>query len=250
MRAVRGLALGLVLATGAASADLCNGCSIAMDFANGGSITADDATIQFSAGGVLTLGTAGAITFGTGGSITPNVDPPDMSGGGTLVLGTGGSITFGTGGLLDTGSAGDIELAESGDLQVNDAVSVAIDAPQDVHLGTLDAGAAARVTAAGSIDELDLTTPIDLHTTGDIAVGSGHNVTYASIAGATVELDDGADNGGFCSTDCPPAGGSTIGSPNIPTESNTLGPQAQGTGGTMGLWGLLIGLAARGRRRR
>lgn len=253
MRSARGLALVMAFATGAASADLCDGCSFTLDFPDGGSITASDATIRFGTGGALALGAGGTITLGTGGSLDPDVDPPDMSAGGTLVLGSGGSIQFGTGGTLDSGNAGDIELAEGGTLSVDDAGSVAIDAGQSVHLGTIEAAGAARLTAGRDLVDLDTTTPIHLRTTGGVTVAADLDVTYTSVSGTPLELHDGAEDGGFadCSAGCPPGGTSTIGSPTIPSESNVLGPQTPGAGGPGPLTLLpLLLLALPGLRRR
>jgi hypothetical protein len=240
MRASRVLALGLLLASPAASADLCDGpCSITMDFTDGGTISGQGATLVFGTGGSLVLGTGGSLTLGTGGSITPATDPPDMSGGGTVVFGEGGSIVFGTGGSLDTQAGGGIDPGEVGDFSVDGAVDVTVEASASIHLGVLETDGAARITAAGSIEDLDVSTPIHLHTTGSINVVSGHNVTYAAVAGATVELDDNSDDPHFadCSAGCPEGGTGTLGSPNIPVEANTFG--AIGAGGAFGLLALL-----------
>lgn len=256
MRTARGLAIGLLFAAGAASANLCDGpCAIVLDFADGGSLASDGATITFGTGGALTLGTGGTLTLGTGGSLTPDTDPPDMSAGGTLVLGDGGSIQFGTGGLLDTAGAGNINLGESTALAVTGAAGVSVDAAQSVHLGNLTATGTASLTAAGTIDDGDATSPIHFDSTGDITVASDADITYATVTAGVVELNTPpAGGGGFsdCSAGCPAGGTSTLGSPTIPSESNLLGPQTPGAGG-LGLPILLpLALAAglRPRRRR
>lgn len=216
MRAPRVLALGLLLASTAAPAGLCDGaCSITMDFADGGTISGAGATLTFGSGGSLVLGTGGTLDVGTGGSITPNVDPPDMSGGGTIVLGQGGSIVFGTGGSLDTGPGGAIDLGEGAELSVDGAVDVTVESSQSVHLGVLETDGAARITAGRSIEDLDVSTPIHLGTTTSINVVSGLDVTYAALSGATVELDDNSDDPHFsdCSAGCPVGGTSTFTSP-------------------------------------
>lgn len=255
MRAARIVALGLLLASSAASADLCDGpCSVTMDFANGGAITSDGATITFSTGGALVLGTGGSITLGTGGSLTPNQDPPDMSNGGALVLGAGGSVQFGAGGSLDSGAAGGIGLTETGDLAVTGAVSVVVDAAQSVHLGLLDTDGTATVTAGGSIDQGDTSSPIHLDTTSSITVTSDADVTLAAVTAGTVQLNPGdagaGAGGGFsdCSDGCPSGGNSTIGSPTIPTESGFLTSPNPG-GGAPSL-PMLLGLAILGLLRR
>lgn len=255
MRNARIVALGLLLASTAAPADLCEGpCSVTMDFANGGSISSSGATITFSTGGALVLGTGGSITLGTGGSLTPNQDPPDMSNGGTLVLGQGGSVQFGTGGSLDSGDAGGIDLAEAGNLAVAGASSVSVDSTQSVHLGTLETGGTATLTAGGTIDAGDTSSPIHLETTTGITVTSGANVTYSTVTAGTVELNPGTggagDGGGFgdCSGGCPAGGNGTIGAPAIPTESGFLTPPTPG-GGAPGL-PMLLGFAILGLLRR
>ena len=248
-------ALLLLAGTGAALADACDGpCSITMDYANGGTIvTSNGATITFSTGGVLDLGPTGSITLGTGGSLTPNVDPPDMSGGGSLVLGIGGSVTFDTGGSLDTGSAGNIALADSSDLDIAGAVDVSINSTQAVHLGTLNTAGAASVTAGGNIDGSNNSSAIHVDTSGSLNIVSDGDVTFASIAGATVELTDGSASTGpgfvDCSSGCPTGSQSTIGLPAIPTDSGTLGPYPQGSGGLGPLTLLPLLLAGLLRRR-
>jgi hypothetical protein len=254
MRIARVLALGLALASVHAAAALCDGpCSITMDFANGGSIsTTNGATLTFGTGGELLLGTGGSITLGTGGSLDPDVDPPDMSAGGTLVLGAGGAVQFGAGGSLDSGAAGGIVLGEASTLSVVGAASATVDSAQSVHLGDLETDGNAIVTAGGIIDGTDTTSPIHFDTTDAITVVSDADVTFSSIAGATVQLtssDSGGDTGFVdCSEGCPPGGISTIGSPTIPTESGVLTPGQPGAGG-LGLLALLP-LALLGVRRR
>ena len=255
MRAARLAALGLLLASTAARADLCDGpCSVTMDFANGGAITSDGATITFSSGGALVLGAGGSITLGTGGSLTPNQDPPDMSNGGTLVLGTGGSVQFGAGGSLDSGDAGGIDLAEASDLAVTGATSVAVDAAQSVHLGLLDTDGTATVTAGGSIDQGDTSSPIHVDATSSITVTSDADVTLAAVTAGTVQLNPGVagtgSGGGFgdCSDGCPTGGNSTLGSPAMPTESGFLASPNPG-GGAPSL-PMLLGLAIVGLLRR
>jgi hypothetical protein len=254
MRAARGLALVLLLGSFAAPAAVCDGpCSITMDFASGGTITAaaDGATITFGTGGALVLG-GGTITLGTGGSLTPNVDPPDMSAGGTLVLGAGGSVQFGTGGSLDSGAAGGIEPAEGGGLAVAGAVDVTVDSAASVHLGDLNTAGTARVTAGGNIDGTDTSSPIHLDTTGTLNVTSDADVTFSSIAGASVELITTGSGPGFvdCTNGCPPGDGSSIGNPNIPTESGVLAPPNGGAGAPSPWVLLLLAGASRLRRRR
>jgi MYXO-CTERM domain-containing protein len=235
MRAARVLALGLLLASAAAPAAVCDGpCSITMDFANGGTLTAagDGATLTFGTGGALVLGAAGAITLGTGGSLTPNVDPPDMSLGGALVLGAGGSVQFGTGGWLDSGAAGGITPAEGGGLAIAGAVNVSVDSAASVHLGDLNTAGTARVSAGGAIDGTDTSSPIHVDTTGSIDVASDADVTFSSIAGGSVELITVGPGPGFadCSQGCPVGGTGSLGNPNIPTESGTLTATNQGAG--------------------
>lgn len=233
MRAARGLALALVFGTGTAVADLCDGCSFSMDYADGGLVTGSGATIKFGPGGALVLGTGGTLNLGTGGSLTPDVDPPDMSAGGMLVLGDGGSIQFGPGGSLASGDAGDIELTETGGLSFDDASAVAIDGGQSVHLGVIEAADAATLAAGRYLIDLDTTTNIHLHFPGTVNVAADLDITYASASATSLELRDGASDGGFsdCSNGCPSGGTSTIGSPTIPSESNLLGPQTPGAGG-------------------
>ena len=250
MRASRILALGLLLASPAVPADLCDAaCSITMDFADGGTINASGTTLTFGTGGSLVLGTGGTLNAGTGGSVTPATDPPDMSGGGSIVFGEGGSIVFGTGGSLNSGSGGGIDPGEGADFSVDGAVDVTIESSQSIHLGVLETDGTARLTAGRSIEDLDVSTPIHLHTTGSINVTSGLDVTYAAISGATVELDDNSDDPHFsdCGNSCPEGGTSTIGSPSIPVEGNTLSSPA--SGGAFGLLSLLplllLGLSRR-----
>jgi MYXO-CTERM domain-containing protein len=252
MRLLRPVALALCLASPGAGAALCDGpCSITMDFAGGGTLTpSGGATLTFGTGGALVLGTGGAISLGTGGSLDPNVDPPDMSAGGTLVLGPGGSIQFGTGGSLASGAAGGIELEEAGTLVVAGAAGFAVDSAASVHLGDLNAGGAATITADSVVDA-DTNSPIHVDTTGDITVTSDATVTYGSVAGASVVITVPEARSGFgdCSQGCPPGGTSTLGPPNIPTESGFLTPPNPG-GGATGLWTLLaFALAGLLRRR-
>jgi hypothetical protein len=248
MRAARGLALVVALAAGPAAANLCDGpCAIALDFADGGTLASDGATITFGTGGARVLGTGGSLTLGTGGSLAPNLDPPDMSGGGSLVLGTGGSIQFGTGGMLDTAAAGNITLDEGTALAVTGASGVAVDSTTSVHLGDLTAAGTASLTAGGSITGGDTSSPIHFDSAADI--------TVASDADPIIELNAPAsgDGGGFsdCSAGCPSGGTSTLGSPTIPSESNLLGPQTPGAGGPGPLTLLPLALAGLlGRRRR
>jgi MYXO-CTERM domain-containing protein len=253
MRAARGLALLLLCAATGAPAALCEGpCTFAIDFTSGGSITSGaGATLTFGAGGDLTLGTGGTLTLGTGGSLTPNVDPPDMSAGGTLVLGPGGAIQFGTGGSLGGGTDGNIDVIEGGDLVVGGAASVTVDSAQNLHFGDLNAGGTASVTA-DTIDGTDTSTDIHLDTTGDITVTSDADVTFSSVSGASVVLTAtaAASPGGFgdCSSGCPAGTPSTIGNPNIPTESGFLTSPNPG-GGAPGLL-TLVALALAGLLRR
>ncbi len=251
MRRLRLVVLALCLASPGAGAALCDGpCSITMDFANGGTLTASNgATLTFGAGGALVLGTGGTLTLGAGGSITPNVDPPDMSAGGALVLGPAGSIQFGTGGSLVSGGAGGIELQEASALVVAGAVNVVVDSAASVHLGDLNAGGTASITA-DSIDGTDTESPIHLDATGDITVTSDAAVTYSSVAGATVVLTvpEPFSGGGFgdCSTDCPAGGVSTIGSPTIPSEPGLPSSANTGALGLLTLLSLaLLGLLRR-----
>jgi len=250
MRAARGLALLLVLLAGAAGANLCDGpCTITLDFADGGTLASDGATITFGTGGSLVLGTGGTLTLGTGGSITPVADPPDMSAGGTLVLGTGGSIQFGAGGELRTAAGGNISLNESTALAVTGASGASVDATQSVHLGDLTAVGTASLTAGGTITGGDIASPIHFDSTGDITILSDADITYDTAAAGVVDLNTpppAEDDGGFsdCSAGCPEGGTSTIGSPTIPTESNILGPQTPGAGGPGPLTLLPLALAA------
>lgn len=255
MRVLRLGVLALCLASPVAGAALCEGpCTLAIDFANGGSITSSGATLTFGAGGNLTLGTGGTLTLGTGGSIDPDpgVDPPDMSAGGTLVLGTGGVIQFGTGGSLGGGTAGNLDAIEGGDLVIAGAASVTVDSAQNIHLGDLNAGGTVSVTA-NRIDTTDTSTDIHVDTTGGITVTSDADVTFSSAAGTSVVLTATATSspGGFgdCSTSCPTGPPSTIGNPNIPTESGFLTSPNPG-GGAPGLLTLLaLALAGLLRRR-
>jgi MYXO-CTERM domain-containing protein len=173
-----------------------------------------------------------------------------MSAGGTLVLGPGGSIQFGTGGSLASGAAGGIELEEAGTLVVAGAASVTVDSAASVHLGDLNAGGTASITA-DSIDATDTSSPIHLDATGNLTVTSDDAVTYSSIAGATVVLTlPDADAGGFgdCSSGCPAGTPSALGNPNLPTESGFLTSPNPG-GGAPGLL-TLAALALAGLLRR
>ena len=209
-----------LFATASSAAGLCDGapCSIALDFASGGSIAAPQgATLAFGPGGSLVLGTDGVITLGEGGSITP--ENADMSSGGSIVLGPGGGIQFGEGGALATGEQGGIEVPTDGSFDVDSVTSVAVQSEHSVHLGTLHTEGSIEMTAYGNMRDADASTPIHFTTPAGnaeatIRVTSGGDLTWKNIQGppesitltaGTIEVtDEGNDWGTYQGGDSGP----------------------------------------------
>jgi len=94
----------VISSVSAEESPLCSpGCSVVIDFPEGGSIQAPEgASFIFDVNGVLDLGATGTVNT----SVQP--ESIDFSAGGTLTLAAGESITFDAGGLLDLGQAGNI----------------------------------------------------------------------------------------------------------------------------------------------
>jgi len=182
--------VALLSASAAPAAELCAGpCSVAMDFASGGTITSNSgATITFGPGGSLSLGSAGSMVLGEGGSVTPTPaagQPPDFSTGGSIVLGPGGEIVFGEGGALATGEAGGVSVPGDGGLDVQSARSVTIDSPHTVRFGNLASEGAVNLTGT-RIYNLEAGTPINFSTLeGDedtqVTVSSGGDLSWNEL---------------------------------------------------------------------
>ena len=259
-----------------------------MDFPAGGSISAPDgATITFGPeGGALALGEGGSITLGEGGSIGYlEGGPADMSQGGTVQLGPGGSITFGNGGSLATGAQGGIST--QGAFGVVSARTVLIASPRSVRLGDLRShGVIEVVTQDGDVLYEEATSPFTFtmpaeDTGSRFSVEAVDDVVWGKLLGApNVSLTamnadmvsvwveatlpsgesidpalscGGASAGTFylTSSGTPPADSSACFTTVSLTGEPLLVPATiESGGGSMGWFGLLVGLAALGRRRR
>jgi hypothetical protein len=279
------LALALLLgARAAAAADLCDGpCSASLGFPAGGSISAvDGATITFGPeGGLLDLGEGGSLTLGEGGSMEVLEGAPDnMSQGGTLTLGPGGSIQFGPNGSLATGDQGGLAVPDGSALDVAATGPIVVDSEAAVQMGNLHAAGTVEITSGGNVSiGMEPIVPLHLSTTGDsgstiqvtsagdvstgeISAGSSITVTANSIGfgAGSVDVAEGESGAGYSSGSGfqSSSGTATFTDNGYVFEPVTLGvteapdgPVGIARPGTMGLFGMLLGLAvALARRRR
>lgn len=247
------------------------------------------ATITFGTdGGLLELGDGGSLTLGDGGSVWYQDGGPDnkMAYGGTVTLGPGGSITFGPGGALATSYLGGIAVADGAALDVLASGPVTIASVHAIGVGALDAGGSIHVTGSGDVSLGFDAPPINFSTTAgsapaDITITGGEIrsgaisatdsifITATSVlfdAGEIAVVDGGAGGAPVLDPSGLVAGASISldGTLQIPDlglvidEYTTSGgqivaldvvPPESGGGGAIGPWGLLLGLAARRRRR-
>lgn len=271
------LAWAAALPAPALAADLCAApCTITLDFARGGSITASGgATLDFAEGGALVLGEGGAIAPGEGGSVTP--EGGDMAAGGSVVLGPGGSITFGTGGSL---RASGFSVVDEGRLDIAGGDAGRVEGGGDVHFHTISARnvtleSAGHMAAPTAPFHFTMTEAADA---GDFSAYAGGNMGIdtvygrgeitATASGPGPDGGGGSSGGGSGSGSCVTTGdapegacdgidsgggGLVVTGPDYVPPASELGaepaPAGSSGGGAPGL-ALLLGLAlaALGRR--